>query len=819
MSEFNPQIQDTGIPDSSNVSQGPGVNRTFETLFSGLTQTAENVLQIRDTKTKMDIEDDAQSMFGDVNNEFGVSAPEGVTDGLDQIQVLQNALEQGKISEVNYYGRLATLSKQMRSRYPGYESVVDSTIQSVTGTRPANAYRDAIFSQISQAQESASSEDKFQRQYLKENEGIVAATMPDYLTNPDKYSFQQVQATVAQYKGQEEKINSQTKQLQLMSSTNQFNETLATKSVSQDFTFITQSVLTRAVNANDPSYQERINTFVAKGGGTPEETNQFIGTISEAETLLRQQLLTRGRTEYVAHGILTNEQLNKAVDDAMYPLKEAKKAVLGGDFTLASKYATINKIVQDKAVADLFENNPDIRVGSGLTTISQSLGAEWFTEKRDSIFGQINDAQTQTLADEVAGQVMQGDPTKIDQAVKKGDAKLTRATLNSSFNALTNANIDEKQVSNIVKSLFGPQATDWMDRRIVDPSDMESLYTKFLNPKVTQAIFTKGSKEDQDAYFMWAFTKARAIPAFAAAAGDVNTLIAAGQTSLNFDPKTMRVSLSVNYADMGDAYRQQAEKSLNAGRTVNVLNKVFSAMAPIIEARGGNKEEVALEFVKSLSIGLDGVNPTAQGPEAKKDSSFYSWLYSQMSMSAEASEGPKQSASQIAEVAQDDTELDFFSETAEQPDSFTDEAVVPTDGKWLQYANQGATRSKPLSKKLVNSLGSFLPGMGIQMKVFSGGQDSSGPNRTGSHRHDHGNAADVFFYQNGRKLDWNKESDRPVFEEIVRRAKKAGVQGIGAGEGYMQPGSMHIGLGTPAVWGRGGKGRNAPDWLQQAFAG
>ena len=125
-----------------------------------------------------------------------------------------------------------------------------------------------------------------------------------------------------------------------------------------------------------------------------------------------------------------------------------------------------------------------------------------------------------------------------------------------------------------------------------------------------------------------------------------------------------------------------------------------------------------------------------------------------------------------------------------------------------------------LSEDLINALG-FLPDMGVEMEVFSGGQPKKGTSnrRVGSVRHDDGNAADVFFYKDGRRLDWGKPEDLPIFEEIVRRSKKAGVTGFGAGPGYMRPGSMHIGFGTPAVWGAKGRGANAPDWLRNAYDG
>lgn len=122
-------------------------------------------------------------------------------------------------------------------------------------------------------------------------------------------------------------------------------------------------------------------------------------------------------------------------------------------------------------------------------------------------------------------------------------------------------------------------------------------------------------------------------------------------------------------------------------------------------------------------------------------------------------------------------------------------AASPT---FIRYANQQATRNQPLDPKLVDAL-SFLPELGVEMEVFSGGQAAKGTpgaKRVGSTRHDHGNAADAVFYKDGRQLDWNNPADQPIFTQIVQQARQRGVTGIGAGEGYMRPGSMHIGFST-----------------------
>jgi len=139
---------------------------------------------------------------------------------------------------------------------------------------------------------------------------------------------------------------------------------------------------------------------------------------------------------------------------------------------------------------------------------------------------------------------------------------------------------------------------------------------------------------------------------------------------------------------------------------------------------------------------------------------------------------------------------------------------------YIRYRNQGATRNRPLDEDLINRL-SYLQDMGITMEVFSGGQPSKdeGGARVGSIRHDHGGAADAFFYKDDRRLDWANNDDLPIFQEIVSKGKQNGVTGFGAGPGYMQAGSMHIGGGKPGVWGAGGKGENAPEWLSAAYNG
>lgn len=139
---------------------------------------------------------------------------------------------------------------------------------------------------------------------------------------------------------------------------------------------------------------------------------------------------------------------------------------------------------------------------------------------------------------------------------------------------------------------------------------------------------------------------------------------------------------------------------------------------------------------------------------------------------------------------------------------------------WIRYENQNATRNDPLNPALVDSM-SFLGEMGIEMRVVSGGQEAEGEGgeRTGSTRHDHGNAADVDFYMGGRRLSTENPDDIPILTQIVQQARANGVTGFGEGADYMGAGRVHIGFGPESVWGAGGSSENAPEWLRAAVGG
>ena len=123
-------------------------------------------------------------------------------------------------------------------------------------------------------------------------------------------------------------------------------------------------------------------------------------------------------------------------------------------------------------------------------------------------------------------------------------------------------------------------------------------------------------------------------------------------------------------------------------------------------------------------------------------------------------------------------------------------------------------RKQPINEELRRVLRKAAEEAGVEVVVYSGGQPpaGSGGPRTGSTRHDNGNAADLYLVQNGRKL--RDPEDRETMAKFVSAATAAGATGIGfGGEGkYMGASSIHVGFGRPATWG-------GSPWIAQAASG
>tara|TARA_R110000824_G_scaffold235379_2_gene424181 strand:- start:2081 stop:3307 length:1227 start_codon:yes stop_codon:yes gene_type:complete len=135
-------------------------------------------------------------------------------------------------------------------------------------------------------------------------------------------------------------------------------------------------------------------------------------------------------------------------------------------------------------------------------------------------------------------------------------------------------------------------------------------------------------------------------------------------------------------------------------------------------------------------------------------------------------------------------------------------------------STSGKIRNKPINGNLKNLFSKAGAEANVTVVVTSGGQPSSGSNRTGSHRHDHGMAADFMIKDNvsGKYVPISNSSKWSQFAQAFKRAATAGgyTTSGGAGQGYMGSKTAHFDIAAgrnpgvrQAIWPRSGR----PGWV------
>lgn len=227
------------------------------------------------------------------------------------------------------------------------------------------------------------------------------------------------------------------------------------------------------------------------------------------------------------------------------------------------------------------------------------------------------------------------------------------------------------------------------------------------------------------------------------------------------------------------------QRFLNEARfreSSNRYDLVHPPAADGISAGGayGFRPETWKEATTATGIGTE--YPTADKAPAKVQDANALWLYRKYGTKPWAASGP-------------------YEDTVEQRQG-------------------GAIRNLPIASTVNSQLERAATAVGdLKVEVFSGGQPSTGPNRTGSHRHDEGGAADIQLrdVKTGQLLDMRKPEDQARMAKFITEAVAAGATGVGAGPNYMGPYGIHVGGGQPAVWGADETAATAPVWVRTAF--
>ena len=835
MAEFNPDagnIPSSGLPDFTGVSRGATPNRAFETLFEGIGDAITGVSTLADKAIKNNIETDIKSGYEGLNQPLDSIPPE-LKNSAQGMQALQTAYEQGKISDTYYYGTLNAQLKSLRTKYPGYEDFVDETMQSVTGVRPANAFRNALLSEITQMQNDATDTEKQWATWEKQNEADIIRVFPDYFTSPGKYSREEVRARTVELKGREAGIAAENANISYLLNQGKLTDEraaeVATTTLQQQVdTFI--SGTSNALGFSAPDFMSRISTMQS-GGFSPEEYNELLGQMNVAEAQLRTNLLRviqnpidpqSGKTDSFA-SILGSVEAKKLVDEAMSQFNLIKQMVTEENFGMAGYYTRLNEVRNAKDTHTILNASPELRTYNTLASINPDLATIWLQESGNQ------ENVLNVLGPELMARIVSGEDgfneaiARIDASNQSPEEKgaLANSMIDSALATITSGMATPEQVATAVSSIYA-LSTDGKDVfNMVTPEEYSGLYQRMFNPQVTAALAASGDTKSLQTYYEAARERLTAIPEFRRIAATVQDKVDWSKgISVEFNPSTGRLSVSGDQAASnypGGVLHDTTWRNVlrHANESVTELNNVFAILNPMLDGLGvdqGLKAGIFQEVLRDLNVDV----------ERGKQEGFFDWLNKEVGNEIDIflnSDATKAIGGAIGGAVQ--SSLQGTSDTLFGQPSPQEQQEIIEDFKFnftenlanqgirydsdladsIEFELDGKIRNKPTSDFFNNTVATALTTMpnGVGVVVTSGGQDATGPNRTGSHRHDvneHGESdtADIVLTRNGRKIT-PKEAPE-LYAQFLQRAAALGFEGIGHYDW-----GVHIGMGSRAAWG------------------
>lgn len=644
MAAFNPEVggvPSPNMPDQTGASRGVDTNRAFEYLFKGIGDAVGGIAAAVDNDIKKKIEYEAQGNADTALKPYTDTIPNELRDFGSAFRTLQTAYEQGKLTDVYYTGQLTTMTKAMRAKYPGYESYVDDTIQSVTGIRPANAYREALMQEFQTEANKASDDEKFKRQWEKDNMGVINYFFSDYFTNPGKYDFNAVQQKVADWKTVDATRTSENLRLDNLAKQNNLTVTDTTQVAT---THLNQTVndlmdgFANTLGIGGDEFQKKIASMQDGANFSGEEYNNLVSTIGQAEQQMRTALMQQFRAPLAPNSsnsyssILSGKE-KEMIDAAMAPFLQIKQMVTDKEFGLAGTYVRILGINGDKNKSRILNASPELADAMFLQTISPELGMSYLNDRDPTLKGIFG-----AIAAEVPARIVTGNDTLTGVITRVVESKESSAdkvafvnsTINKLQEAITSGNGSSSEVTNAATALFEiSKGKDVFDR--VNQDEFFALFNKMYNPQMTEALAANGTKKDMQNYLESARARIGQIPELAKAAGalgDVNSNWR-DYFEIKFDDKSGRLLLNT---------RAGGVPMIDPITGLNPIDTNFDGKNPatgnprhsgIIGAMDYSfNKKVAEDAINKLNVALDTYGGIAE--KLGMDPSMKAGLYSQV---------------------------------------------------------------------------------------------------------------------------------------------------------------------------------------------
>lgn len=573
---------------------------TQETIRNDIFDESDKILDEFGVGDATNFQEDAES---------GGPLPAQLESSGENLARLQSAFERGALKESHYWGRMNSMVRQLRQRYPGYRPEIDQMVSGIVGGKPANELRNSLYNEW--AAKSAETPLAKLEDWAVKN-GTLPADYYDRQNSQNPYGQTELSAYVASKTRQAAEVSDKRAQIALsvdQGNVDKQNVEKAYRTESSDFVTTLIADTSGSIGQTYQVLQERIRDAQNQAAlGKPMDVSETASALQQLEgdvMLALNQKFTESwdgdsNHSYVAQ--LSAEQKDAAIKQAMLPISVLKQAMTSDNpFGLMNAVTANNKARTDALTKDMISAVPvleELQVMTNLAgpQVSGMLLQLGGAEGQSALLQSLTDFSTARAATRVAN----GTTASITDAYAKGvEANAPAGYYNGLIkkwqgvaDQVTKGDVPLEFIQSNVQYMFGEQSQGIL--AAMDDNSKYEYYKKVSSPQVTAQMIKLKDMGDEDSwntYQQWTTNAFMAL--FQQSVQDIQGLNAdpAG-TTVRWDPNSMGFVMKYNGVFNSGVGGYEAP--------MNNMNTAIRTISSIIKENGGDTEQEVYTLLTSM---------------------------------------------------------------------------------------------------------------------------------------------------------------------------------------------------------------------------
>lgn len=646
---FNPDVPQSTPQDFTGRSRGISVPRgaDYGNIFRGLGQTIAAAGRGIDEAIQGNIRQDVREQFEQVQQDYGVNSatdlygvdideqsqplPEDIQRAGDHLNRLNKAVANGTLRESHFYARLHSITRQMRSRYPGYEDQIDGIVQGVTGVNPANALRREL---MQEAQASAASSSKFDK-YVDQNQRYLPSDYYQRQHDGDPYTEAETKAFVAQRKQEAFAIEQEAAKLRLQKERGEMQQEDAMKAgrkaVNLHATKVFEDVKS-PLGARLKGFRQLSADVLQDQVVSAEEKAQLEQGLRELQVASNQEFEAFLEENGLA-GLYSQKEKQELQQEFNSKFKVYADAVMNEEYGLLNAQSRQNEARKDEATGRLLNSNDILPRLQATREIMGSEGLNTVIGSRPEVLDEIAEA---LLDDSLADAVTNGPGGSLSgrlDLIKKehGDNPpkgVIRGLVTDRLSVLGSKEASATSKANVIMNTFNDESNPFLNK--MKPSERLQVFNMMTRPGMIKQVsaLKESHPEAWNTYITWVSRNFRStskelvdqlkdLPESIQFTynADTNSLQFTEATQDLFDEvqniRDQRLIDPFSSAEGNEGLREQVfsvgdlEGIERANDLISKFNDAVSPMGEIADIQGVDESRTMSAFLKGLGVPLE----------------------------------------------------------------------------------------------------------------------------------------------------------------------------------------------------------------------